>query len=70
MHVVLYRDLVAKEHVQYETDDLQDVRVVLAYVAISPAYELIDFSPDLDGVLDHLLEGVKLFSDTPAQMVV
>lgn len=64
---ILYRDLVARESVQLETDDLQDATVILAYVALSPAFELIDFSGELDGVLDHLLAGVKLFDDVPEQ---
>lgn len=65
---ILYRDLAVREHVLMETDDLQDATVVLAYVALSPAFELIDFSGELDGVLDHLLYGVKLFDDGLAQM--
>lgn len=64
MYAILYRDLVARESVLFESDDLQDATVVLAYVALSPAYELTDFSPELDGVLDVPLYGVKL-SDAP-----
>lgn len=68
MFWIEYRDLVARERVLMESDDIQDATVILAYVALSPAFELIDFSGDLDGVLDHPLAGVKLFDDGMTQL--
>jgi hypothetical protein len=68
MYWILYRDLVAHERVLMETDDLQEATTVLAYVAQIDDFELIDFSGELDGVLDYLLAGVKLFTSAPAKV--
>jgi hypothetical protein len=68
MFWIEYRDLVARESVLMESDDIQEATVILAYVALSPAFKLIDFSGDLDGALDHPLAGVKLFDDGMTQL--
>jgi hypothetical protein len=43
-----------------ETDDLYDARFVLQDVAVRRDADLIDFSPELDGALDGLLDHVRL----------
>jgi len=46
---------------RYETDSYADARFTLQGVVINADSQLIDFSPELDGVLDYELDGVRLF---------
>lgn len=63
MYWVLFRSTDTHETIWYETDDLQMATILLQSVVDTGGAELIDFSGDLDGALDHLLVGVKLFSE-------
>jgi hypothetical protein len=53
------------EMVLFETDDWTEAFHTLRGAAVSPGTELIDFSGNLDGDLDFLLAGVKLFDTLP-----
>jgi len=64
IYTIEYLDLLMKEHTQYETDNIQIATVILHGVAESTSTELLGFSPELDGALDHVLYGVKLY-DVP-----
>lgn len=65
---ILYRDPGDHSTTLLETDGLSEATFVLQGVVINPEAELIDFSGNLDGVLDHVLYGVKLFSDAPVKV--
>lgn len=72
MYWILYRIPEAGITELFETDDLTDAVHVLQGAVISGYAHVIDFSGDLDGYLDVILDGVKLFSDpalaeTPAK---
>jgi len=67
MYWIQYRDLAMKDQVLFETDDIQTATLLLQSVADSDFTELIDFCGDLNGALDFVLYGVKLFSDAPAK---
>jgi hypothetical protein len=58
---ILYRSLTMGETVLFETDGLSAAMFLLQSIVETPSCQLIDFSGTLDGVLDHTLEGVKLF---------
>ena len=56
------------ETVLFETNDFSEAFLTLRGAAVSPGTTLIDYSDTLDGSLDYLLAGVKLFSDpAPAE---
>jgi hypothetical protein len=63
MFWIEYRDLTARELVRFETDELGPATFLLQALVITPDHELIDFSGQLDGVLDYQLAGVKLFPE-------
>lgn len=58
IYAVLFRD--HGTQTLFETDEIQTATIILHNVATDPAAELIDFSPELDGALDHILYGVRL----------
>ncbi len=60
MHSILYRIPDAGITELFETDDLNEAVLFLQGIAINSIANLIDFSPELDGVLDRVLDGVKL----------
>lgn len=63
MFWILYRVPGAKITEKFETDDLQDATITLQWVAVNPHTELIDFAYELDGSLDVVLSGVRLFGE-------
>jgi hypothetical protein len=69
MSWILYRDLFEHETVLFETDDRSAAARSLEGIAINPISQLIDFSGDLDGALDNILAGVKLFPATETAKV-
>lgn len=56
------------ETVLFETDDFSEAFHTLRGAAVSPGTTLVDYSDTLDGSLDYLLAGVRLFDEpTPAK---
>ena len=53
------------EMVLFETDDWTEAFHTLRGAAVSPGAQLIDFSGNLDGDLDHLLASVRLTDNVP-----
>ena len=69
MFSILYRDLPGRTSTLFEMDSLQEASLVLVYIATLPEdFELIDFSPELDGALDYALSGVRLFPGTAEEV--
>jgi hypothetical protein len=62
---ILFRIPEDKVTTLFETDDLSEAVFVLRGAVINSATEVIDFSGNLDGYLDHILGGVKLFDTLP-----
>jgi hypothetical protein len=60
MSWILYRHPTDRMTTLFETDDLTNATFVLQGVVINDDAELIDFSGDLDGALDVVLDGVRL----------
>jgi hypothetical protein len=69
MFWIEFRHPTDKLTTRYETDNLSDAVFVLRGVVINSDAQLIDFSGDLDGYLDHLLSGAKLFPATETAKV-
>ena len=61
MFTIVYRIPLDRTLTRLETDNLYDARFVLQDVALRPDADLIDFSPELDGTLDGLLDHIHLF---------
>jgi hypothetical protein len=60
MFTIVYRTQLDSTLTRLETDNLYDAMFVLQDVAVRRDAELIDFSPELDGALDGLLDHVRL----------
>ena len=66
MYSILYRIPEDKITTLVETDSFTEAVFLLQGVVINTVSELIDFSPELDGVLDETLAGVRLADAVPA----
>ena len=62
MFWIIYRTPLDNTTTQYENDNLAEARFFLQGVVINQDTELIDFSSELDGALDHHLDGVRLYN--------